>query len=77
MIAYYHKSYSDGFFQFFNLNFVEDSQTILSLIGVQFRLDFVENDLIEKANLIAENMPDLTLTEIIIDYADTTLNIIR
>lgn len=74
MIAYFYKSYSDGYSQYFNFNLVEGDQTLLSLIGVHFELNFTENDLINKANEIVQLFPDYQLTDTIIDYADSTLN---
>lgn len=71
MIAYFYKSYNDSSSQYFNLNMVEGEQMLLSLTGVHFELNFTENDLINRANEIAETLPDYQLIDVVIEYGST------
>lgn len=71
MTAYWFKTYNDGISQYFNLNMLEGEQTLLSLVGVNFELNFTEEDIINRANEIAQTLPDYELIEIVIDYAGT------
>ena len=71
MIAYFYKSYCDNESQYFNLKMVEGEQTLLTLMGVHFELNFTENDIINRANEIAQTLPDYQLIEVVIDYAST------
>lgn len=71
MIAYFYKTYSDSSSQYFNLKMVEGEQVVLILIGIHFELNFIEDDIINKANEIAQTLPDYELIEVVIDYAST------
>lgn len=71
MIAYWFKTYNDGTSQYFNLNMVEGEQIILSLMGVHFEMNFTEDDIINRANEIAQTLPDYELIGVVIEYGST------